>query len=411
MITLYRVLAPLLVLLLPVGAVFSTKLRAGLKMRLRPRPSPTFTTAPLWIHAASGEFEYAKALIREFKSRWPRLPIVVTYFSPTYARNVESFPGVDHAEPLPLDLPGPTRGFLRRVRPRACLIARTDFWPELLVQARRLGIPRAVFAYTQRPTTGLKTYVTRARLGLVDEILTVGDEDLRAVLAIDPDARASAVGDPRYDQVAYRLAHPRALPLQLKPDLPTLVAGSTWGADEAVVLPAVADALKEGRLKLIVVPHEPTPSHLSQLEARLDRLGLTHRRFSSGEAWTAAHVLVVDEVGYLAELYAWGTFAYVGGSFGRGVHSVMEPLGTGAVTFVGPRHLNNREAVEFAALTFAGRPGVVPVRDAATMRTFLDEYLADGAHAKVADALRTEFDGRRGAAAAIAARWSFPELR
>ena len=402
MITLYRCLAPLLALLLPLIAPFNAKLRRGLKMRLRPRTPPTFAEAPLWIHAASGEFEYAKAVIRELKSRRPTLPIVVTYFSPTYANNVESFPGVDHAEPLPLDLPGPTRGFLKRLRPRACVIARTDFWPELLTQARRLGIPRLVFAYTQRPGGGLKNYVTRLRLNLIDEILTVSDADQRAVRELLPNARVDAVGDPRFDQVAFRLDHPRALPASLRPTGPTLVAGSTWEADEAVLLPAVADLVRTGRLKLILVPHEPTAAHVAQLEAKLEKLNLKSKRYSEGVPFDS--VLIVDQTGILAELYAWGEFAYVGGSFGRGVHSVMEALGTGAFTFVGPRHLNNREATEYAALRFEDRPGLNVIRTAEELREALTAWLDVPERPRVADALRAEFQNRRGAAAVIAAR-------
>jgi 3-deoxy-D-manno-octulosonic-acid transferase len=58
-------------------------------------------------------------------------------------------------------------------------------------------------------------------------------------------------------------------------------------------------------------------------------------------------VLVVDQVGYLAELYSDAWVATVGGSFRRSVHSVMEPLAAGAFCVLGPHHLNNREALAF----------------------------------------------------------------
>jgi 3-deoxy-D-manno-octulosonic-acid transferase len=53
----------------------------------------------------------------------------------------------------------------------------------------------------------------------------------------------------------------------------------------------------------------------------------------------------VDQTGILAELYTQAQFAFVGGSFKKTVHSVMEPLAAGCVTFVGPKHQNNREAL------------------------------------------------------------------
>ena len=36
-------------------------------------------------------------------------------------------------------------------------------------------------------------------------------------------------------------------------------------------------------------------------------------------------LLLVDIIGVLPYLYSFGTTAYIGGGFGRGVHSVLEP--------------------------------------------------------------------------------------
>ena len=405
-LTLYRVVAPFVALSLPLVALFNRKVRAGLSLRThRPEP-PRFTEAPLWIHVASGEFEYAKPVIRELKALRPGAPVVVTYFSPTYAAQVINFPGVDYAEALPLDLPGPVAAFLDRIKPRACVIARTDFWPELLTQAGRRGIPRIVFAYTQRPVTGLKALFSRAQLSLVDEVWVVSEADRAATARLRPDLKIEVLGDPRFDQVAARLAHPRALSAGLRPRGPTLVAGSTWPADEAVLLPAVAPLLKDRRLSLILVPHEPTPAHLTALTDALDRISVTYSLYSRADVNAAdKHVLLVDQTGVLAELYAWGEFAFVGGSFRARVHSVMEALGTGAITFVGPRITNNREAVEFAALALADGPGLNVIQNSKELHAGLAGWLARPRQTQ-ALAVRAEFERRRGAAAAIARRLS-----
>ncbi len=182
MLTIYRYfVAPLMVFVLPILALFNRKIAEGLRMRRRRISYPEFAHRPVWIHAASGEFEYAKSVIREIKERWPWLPIVVTYFSPTYAKNAQNFPGVDFALPLPLDLGGPIRSFLNRVNPRVLLISRTDFWPEALTQTRRRQIPIHVFSYTQKNKPGL---FNSWRLSLVDQIHCVSDEDLANIQAL-----------------------------------------------------------------------------------------------------------------------------------------------------------------------------------------------------------------------------------
>ncbi len=143
-----------------------------------------------------------------------------------------------------------------------------------------------------------------------------------------------------------------------------LVAGSTWSEDEAVLIPALAPLLKANKLKLILAPHEPTPQHLKDLESQFKDQGLEIAQFSTASSWTSQPILLVDQVGWLAELYEWGDMAFIGGSFKKTVHSVMEALGAGLKTFVGPKHLNNREAIEFQKVLEA----VVVVLDAEDLR-------------------------------------------
>ncbi len=49
-------------------------------------------------------------------------------------------------------------------------------------------------------------------------------------------------------------------------------------------------------------------------------------------------------------MYQWADLAFVGGSFKKEVHSVMEPLAWGVPVVVGPKNHNNREAQEFKRL-------------------------------------------------------------
>jgi len=367
MIHLYRYLiAPLFILLLPFIAITNRKVAEGLRLRRQRRLYPELALRPIWIHASSGEFEYAKSVIRELKKRYPHIPVVVTYFSPTYAQNVKNFPGVDFAMPLPLDLPGPMRSFLRRLHPRALLLARTDFWPEMLSQTRRLDIPIHVFSYTQRDPRQMgfiARFIAAWRLKMVDQIHAVSAEDLAHIQTLGEKTPAQLLGDTRYDQVRFRLDHPKELPQSLKPEPGPLclVAGSTWPEDEQVLLPAVQPLLRAGTLKLILVPHEPTAQHIADLKRQLEAHGISFALFSQDQPWADRQVLLVDQVGWLAELYAWGDIAFVGGSFRKTVHSVMEALGAGLKTFVGPLHTNNREAIEFQNILCAGIPAVTAV--------------------------------------------------
>jgi len=190
----------------------------------------------------------------------------------------------------------------------------------------------------------------------------VTDEDVEAFKALGLlHARVSREGDTRYDQVLARLSSPK--PLQEIPTpRPLFVCGSTWTEDEEILVPAIAQMPE---ICGVLVPHEPTPSHLEELEDRIRKAGLEPVRYSTlknaGELGSRTCV-VVDQIGILAELYLKGRWAFVGGSFRKTVHSVMEPLAAGCVTFVGPLHTNNREAVSFQSLNVGAVSAVTCVR-------------------------------------------------
>lgn len=375
---------------------FVPKIARGLELRARvDGRSPWVKNLPpapptVWIHCASGEFEYAKPVIALLKASAPSIKVVVTYFSPTYADAIRKFAGVDWVVPLPWDSPRPLSEFLDSYRPFALLVARTDVWPEMARQARLRGLKSVLFSATltsgSRRTRGLGRWAARATLDQLDEIFAVTDDDVAAFRSLGlTHAHVSREGDTRYDQVLARLAQPKPVKEIVSGSRPLFVCGSTWPEDEAVLVPALASLSRE--VCGVLVPHEPTPEHVAELEDRLRTAGLTPIRYSAlaGGATSAAATdtaavsqtssanlaaasqtseaapllqpatcLIVDQMGILAELYLKARWAFVGGSFRKTVHSVMEPLAAGCVTFVGPLHTNNREAVAFQ--TFALKP-------------------------------------------------------
>jgi 3-deoxy-D-manno-octulosonic-acid transferase len=348
---------------------FNKKIQRGLVLRERvdgrrpwvkllPPAPPT-----VWIHCASGEFEYAKPVISLLKFKVPSVKIVVSFFSPTYADNIRTFAGVDWVVPLPWDTPRALGEFLDSYRPFALLIARTDVWPEMARQARLRRMKSVLFAATLTSgsgrTRGFGRWATRASLDQLDEIYAVTDEDVAAFQSLGlTRARVSRAGDTRYDQVLARLASPKPVK-DISSERPFLVCGSTWPEDEAVLIPALAQLSET--VCGVLVPHEPTAEHVSKLEDQVRSVGLTPVLYSNLglENLPPLSCLIVDQTGILAELYLKARWAFVGGSFRKTVHSVMEPLAAGCLTFVGPLHTNNREAVAFEKLRVDGALSMV----------------------------------------------------
>lgn len=348
---------PLVIPLAFIVSIFDTKVRAGLIERLRPHRWPLFSKKPIWIHASSGEFEYAKSLIREIKTRDALQPIVVTYFSPSYAKLIERFPGVDFSLPLPIDLPGPTSSCIRRLSPSALLIARTDLWPELLYQAKKHKIPTLLFSTTFRPLKGIRRIFIpyfRFLYSRLSSIYFVSEIDQKNFKELELSTPQIIAGDTRYDQVVYRLNNPQHLISVRDDSRLNLVAGSTWPEDEKILIRTTETLLVNQKLRLILAPHEPTASHINQLKNELTLKNISFALYSdllvhqtpAPQTKNLPSVILVDALGILAELYLQADIAFVGGSFRRKVHSVMEALAAGCPTIVGPFHENNREAMQ-----------------------------------------------------------------
>lgn len=323
---------------------------------------------PIWIHAASGEFEYAKPLIRVLaKKPHESPPVFVTYFSPTYAENVRRFPGVAAACALPFDDPKQLHALIDRIKPRALLIARTDVWYNTVRIARERGIPTLLFSATFHDRSKrLAPWVrglTEESLRLLTQIQCVTDDDAATLGALGL-TRVQRCGDTRYDQVLARLEENRPLPEKLLQSLhpKTFVAGSVWTADLDPVLTAfsnVQNSARENPHTLLIAPHELSESIMQAIENQSEASELSVTRLSRLEAGEVSaakwNVIIIDRIGILAELYRLAPIAFVGGSFNGSVHSVMEPLAAGCLVLVGPDHTNNREAIEFR--TLPSRPG------------------------------------------------------
>ncbi len=353
----------------PLGALVNDKFRQGIGGRrgLPQRIAAWGSTGrdrsrPLvWFHAPSvGEGLQTKPVIEALRAGHPDWQIAYTYFSPSAVAFAESL-AVDYADYLPFDRPGDVGQALDAIAPTALVYGKLDVWPELTLTAHQRGVRLGLIAATVAPASSRLSWPVRGwaapAYAALDRVGAVAAEDADRLVRLGARREAiSITGDSRYDSVSQRAARldrsrqPFAALASGRWDF-TIVAGSTWPVDEDVLLPAFADLqrLHSGAsCRLVLVPHEPKPSHLARVDAATRAAGLPRAVRSSGSAGAElarASVVVVDQVGVLADLYALAQVAYVGGGYHRaGLHSVLEPAVWGVPVSVGPRWGSSRDA-------------------------------------------------------------------
>lgn len=352
MMALYRLLTFFyLALIVPIKFLLFKETRDYVFIRLKhsknKKPVENHDGRVYVFHASSGEAEYAFPIIRELKSQRPNCKVIMTFFSNSYIDVIEKNPEIDEIIPLPLDLPGPTRSFLKRTKATALFISRTDLWPELMKQAQSLNIPLILFSRTQTPLRGaLKRFYYRWLYKQLTFVSVVTTEDKKNILDVYPKAKVYVHGDSRWDQVQYKLAQNPSVQY-LKP---TFVAGSIWPEDFTFLSPAWDKKLGQ----LIIVPHEKDEAFFKVIKTFFDKKNYIIKFLSEWDFPVNFQklnvdfdVLVVDQFGVLPRLYHNSYGAFIGGSFKKKVHSVMESLVSNTPVIVGPFNQNNREAQIF----------------------------------------------------------------
>ena len=308
----------------------------------------------LWVHAPSvGEGLQARPLLDLARRERPDAQLAYTHYSPsalTFAQSLD----VDFRDYLPFDTRGDARAALAALRPTALVFSKVDVWPRLVAAASqggvKLGMVSATLAASSSRRSRMAATLLRDAYACLDAVGAIDDADADRLVALGvPPGAITVTGDTRYDQVWDRAARvDRTAPLlsALASDRPTLVAGSTWPADERPLLAAwlrVRSALPDARL--VIAPHEPTDAHLSAIESWAQREGLRLARLSAVPDATMSDVVLVDRTGVLGDLYALGDAAFVGGGFHRaGLHSVLEPAAFGLPVLFGPRYAASRDA-------------------------------------------------------------------
>lgn len=311
------------------------------------------TDSPIvWIHVSSlGEFEQGRPLVEEIKRRYPTYKVLITFFSPSGYEIRKNYTGADYIFYLPIDTRENARRFLDIVRPEISIFVKYEYWLNLLEELRlrnhRTFIVSAIF---RRNSIFWRWYGWRWRRALKSfEKLFVQNSESKELLKELGFENSVVAGDTRFDRVAAIARAAKQIPLieRFKGSSRLLVAGSTWGPDEEILLESIN---RNPAIKYVIAPHEMDEGRIERLIGEVKGGAVRYTQCGDETPVEQAQVLILDTVGVLSSTYGYADWAYIGGGFGVGIHNTLEAATFGLPIAFGPNYQKFKEARDMIAL-------------------------------------------------------------
>ncbi|MDH5602676.1 MAG: 3-deoxy-D-manno-octulosonic acid transferase, partial [Cyclobacteriaceae bacterium] len=246
------------------------------------------------------------------------------------------------------------RQFIRLINPSLVIFVKYEFWYHYITFLRDNNIPILSISSIFRPDhIFFKFYggFFREMLKKVDHFFVQNEESVSLLHKLGIKGVTNS-GDTRFDRVYQLREQEIKLPLieKFKGEDKLLILGSIWTTDMDRIAGFVNTVAEKESIKIILAPHEIQEANIRR---QLKDIRLSFIKYSEAneENVSKARLLIIDNIGMLSTLYRYGDYAYIGGSFGVGLHNILEAATFGLPLFFGSQNFKRfREANELIKL-------------------------------------------------------------
>ena len=350
--TLTRMLAPLALRRFLQSAGEDADLRA----RQRERTGQVAkASGELWLHAASvGEVHTSVELVRRLLALDQTLKIIISTQTVTGAARVGALfsdqPRVRH-QFAPLDTRPSVRRWLDGTRPRALMLVETELWPVMLDECAHRSIPVAL-VNARLSESSVRSYRKSRSLFVpalqtIQPILCQSERDRERFALLIGEAEALRVtGNLKFDQIEAAKPNDRIEQWQRHwHGRPVWIAGSTHEGEEQIAIDAHhLVRAKFANALLILVPRHP-----ERAKALFDYFKAQNEAIVwPDQLESNSQIVLIDQMGVLAGLYATADACLVGGSLVKDVggHNLLEPAWAGRAVITGPNIHDQQSSAE-----------------------------------------------------------------
>lgn len=307
----------------------------------------------VWLHAASvGESLSLLALIGRLKREYPEITCLMTTGTVTSAALMaERLPaGVIH-QYVPVDRSAYVRRFFEHWRPDLVLWSESEFWPNLITEPARRGIPLILingrispksFAGWRRCPGLIKELLAGVTLSLgqtqtdVDRLIKLGAPVARTVGNLKFAVKPLPVNDADLQSLSKTLT-----------DRPCWFAASTHPGEEEILW-AVQQKLEPTHSQLLTIIAPRHPGRATEIANQLRKLGAEVAQRSQGEPITAeTQIYLADTMGEMGLFFRLCNLVFMGKSFvDKGGQNPLEAANLECTLLHGPHMWNFQEIIE-----------------------------------------------------------------
>lgn len=327
--------------------------KAGLWVRGRRQWQPKLRQAVqahagkvIWVHCASlGEYEQAKPLLVALQQKYPTHHLLLSFFSPSGYEVRKHNAVADSVIYLPYDSPRNAKQFVDICNPILAIFVKYEFWYNYLHVLKNKGVETvfvsAIFRKEQYFFSWYGAWFRR-QLAAVGHFFVQNKDSLELLQGIGI-KQVSQAGDTRFDSVAQvaQQAAENSVVKAFKAGQPLLLVGSSWPADEALIL-EVAQAMPQ--FKILIAPHEIHSAHIAAIKKMFSAMPCALYASAHPDTVAQNRVLILDTMGMLSSLYQYADYTWIGGGFGKGIHNTLEAAVFGMPIFFGPKYKKFDEA-------------------------------------------------------------------
>lgn len=361
-----------------------------------------------WLHVASaGELEQAIPIVRAITES-QNVHFFLTYFSPDTEPFIKNVPGLIGHAGMPLDVEKNYAALISSLKIEKLFLVRYDFWPAMLIACEKHSVGLNLLAATMRRARPniLKRLFSFYRtwcLRKFSHIFAVTERDQLNLSKMVEPQKVHLAGDPKWSRARERSENLSKVGLsekfgnfvsfihfqKLKLQRTVYVFGSPHEEELSVALRL---AQTSSYAWVIVAPHSLAASEIERFVTRAKNQNIEYLLYSqleillntSAQSTTVqldssssfadkptlrneaerllqgitedvtsvaqrCQFVIFDKMGALAELYALGDVAIVGGGFDGQIHNVLEPAAHPVATVFGNKLGRSQEAQTLVA--------------------------------------------------------------